>query len=651
MTPQLIERDDRQVMQVRTTCICHIVRQGDCTILIDPGALELTELLTSVGISRVDAVFLTRIERTYSQALLETPALQHVPVYTSRASAERLRRLKASWQGLEPYHRYVSRPGYEYPLLAPEVIRTLEEGSPLLLGELFVRAFCTSAEDEQLLLSLEFGKRELLFCGALVTQGGFLPGFEQLEGPYNDYCMGQGDLAHRALSRLEELSKEVRKTIECYSSHSVGPVSCFDIALLSRRLRALLGLLRASEGQVRHSGTKRLGSSLYSIATTICLVSASGNVLLYDYGWPEEEGLSVFDELKRLTGREDLTAHTLIVSHYHDDHVSGIPSLKRRFPDLICIGHALHDQIISFPRDHNLPCLGPAGYPENGLIRFDRVIEQQQEFSWFEYRCTLLPFPGQTRFHTALISRIEGRTVLFGGDSVLPPCGGAPFRGESSNIGNRIWYEGRIGYLECAAVLERFAPDMIASSHHGLFSLTSDDIKAYRRWSSRLDHAFERLCPSPYSAALLFDSHRAWIKPFDLTIGSQDREVRVELIVEHTGENPLSYELIPFGPPGVRIEPECSHLCLAQEDLRRSLGVRIVFEEGLPDTRQVIAMLLVSSDWSHSLHPVLFLESLSSRKKRYERVYEGVRAALEEAKELPREHRIAYLTPWFKRPE
>ncbi len=446
MSLPYIVSDDGQLVQVVSTCRCHIVRTGASAVLIiDPGALDLKEVLSTLKVTQVEAVILTRVERRYSQALWETHQLRQTTVYASEAGCRLLHQIDEFWQRFEQFHLYASRPGYDLPL---KPLHSVQPLTSIQSGTISVHSLLTTGDDELLLLKVVATERMLLFCGSLVSSEGHLPEFHQLEHDYNEYCMGDAAAVERHRDRAERLSIMFDDTTECYSSHGSGSIiSPSDLMSVSTGLESLLALLKAPQKQTGCSGSAVLGQSLYSVSTTICLISSTGNVLLYDYGWPEEGGLSIFDELVRLTGRDDLTAHTLVVSHYHDDHVAGIPSLRRRFPQLRCIGHALHADIISNPWDYALPCLGTAGYPENGLIEFDVVYEGTAVFDWFEYHCTILPFPGQSRYHTALVTDIGSSRVLFAGDSVLPPVASAPFRGESSNCSNKIFYQGVSGIL------------------------------------------------------------------------------------------------------------------------------------------------------------------------------------------------------------
>ena len=51
----------------------------------------------------------------------------------------------------------------------------------------------------------------------------------------------------------------------------------------------------------------------------------------------------------------------------------------------------------------------------------DRLLPEEGSFRWCNHRFHIRPFPGQTWWHCAFDTDIDGRHVLFSGDNFQPP--------------------------------------------------------------------------------------------------------------------------------------------------------------------------------------------------------------------------------------
>jgi competence protein ComEC len=106
--------------------------------------------------------------------------------------------------------------------------------------------------------------------------------------------------------------------------------------------RPILALLIAASVAAVHGQTGRT-LDIYAIdvegGQATLIVSPSGESLLVDAGWPGFEGRDA-DRIAATVKEAGLTRiDYLVVSHYHRDHVGGVPELVRRVPVRTFVDH------------------------------------------------------------------------------------------------------------------------------------------------------------------------------------------------------------------------------------------------------------------------------------------------------------------------
>src|SRR5262249_55527589 len=144
------------------------------------------------------------------------------------------------------------------------------------------------------------------------------------------------------------------------------------------------------------------------------LISRSGKALVIDYGyrgafgvhppvgggkmwhWPASAMrarrrvlMHGIGALKRQLGIDRIAV--ALISHFHDDHVAGVPMLQRVFGTECWVPENCAE-LLAHPEAHRFPCDWP--HP----IRIDRRLPLDQPFSWEEFDFKLAPMSGHTRF-------------------------------------------------------------------------------------------------------------------------------------------------------------------------------------------------------------------------------------------------------------
>jgi len=247
----------------------------------------------------------------------------------------------------------------------------------------------------------------------------------------------------------------------------------------AERFEALQPGIKARLTQPSRVGLEEVLPRLYradgAVAETHFVVSRSGRVLALDYGydargvrfpnrlesWTRRPLLHSVDELRARTGVGRID--TVIPTHYHDDHVAGVPLLQRVLGTEVWAGENFAD-LLERPRDFDRPCLW------SEPVRVARRLPLGRRFQWEDVAITLHPMTGHTEFSTLLCLEIDGCRVAHTGDQLffLDPASPqlvAPDRG--GVFTNHVYRNGLAlgGYADFVARLREFQPEWVLSGH------------------------------------------------------------------------------------------------------------------------------------------------------------------------------------------
>jgi glyoxylase-like metal-dependent hydrolase (beta-lactamase superfamily II) len=213
--------------------------------------------------------------------------------------------------------------------------------------------------------------------------------------------------------------------------------------------------------------TEHLLLNRSSLSCCYILLSDTGEALLVDYGYDVTTGLPTGSEraarrpwlaslpaLKEQFGVSRISV--ALPTHYHDDHVAGLPLLREVEGTQIWSPSNVAP-ILDDPWMHDLPCqwFEP--------IHSDRVLPLGESFTWNEYTITVHEQPGHTLFAAAYEVEVDGVTVMFTGDQQE----NLGIQGERHEILNYQYRNRfRIGdYQASAELYRRVAPGLMLSGH------------------------------------------------------------------------------------------------------------------------------------------------------------------------------------------
>ncbi len=318
------------------------------------------------------------------------------------------------------------------------------------------------------------GGRKIAFTGETIAAPGRVSRLAPLQYDYNDL--------HGAVNIFHSCRRLLRAGPDLLLPSLGEPMADAPGALeaLRRALATIDGMhpgfakqLTDPDADDLEEVLPRLWRSKYAVAETHFIRGASGKILSLDYGYatceyvqPQKPHLSNrrsflhgLDGLELRTGKRRVDA--VLVSHYHDDHVNGIPQLQRLFGTEVWAPANVAD-ILEHPDRYDRPCL----WHEPILVT--RRLAPGERVEWDGVLITTRPMSGHTRFSALLEIELDGTKVAHTGDQVFSSDWGAePFGPNARQFTNHVYKNGLDAgcYRDSLKLLEAFRPDLVLTGH------------------------------------------------------------------------------------------------------------------------------------------------------------------------------------------
>jgi glyoxylase-like metal-dependent hydrolase (beta-lactamase superfamily II) len=497
------------------TCNVYVVVRGSRALLIDFGSGSVLKHLHRLGITQVDWILHTHHHR--DQCLGHSTATSGARVAIPAAEAHLMEDTHLFWRTKPIHSQYDCASDWNTLASGVVVDRRLEDGDSLNWSGIELRVLPTPGHTRGSVTYLaDIDGLRYAFSGDLVCAGGRTWTLHDLQWHYD-----QPDGLGVALQSVRCLALERPQRLA--PSHGPpSPEAPGCLAALERKLGRLYELLEPGYGPVEAGPTPSPAAAEYEQVTEhliavrrgnadfYVLTSDSGSCLFFDYGFPGwahcQGSASRFlpHSLDDLAERFGLSPPEVVMpTHYHDDHVCGIPHLRRRFGTEVWAHEAFAD-ILERPGSYRLPCL----WRES--VDVTRRVLDGSRVRWQEFEFEARHLPGHTHYAAAYLGEIDGRRVAVVGDQLeLDRVGRA--RGGGPVYRNRV----AVGdYVRGIDRIRDFNPDLILTGHKGPLRLSRAQLVEARRWGMRLDEAWESLAAFPTAPEFSLDPGIATVAPY-----------------------------------------------------------------------------------------------------------------------------------------
>ena len=407
------------------------------------------------------------------------------------------------------------------------------------------------------------GVRRVVCCGEAIHSPGRLARIAPLQYNYND--LGGAVNAFTSARRLRDYRPDV-----LLPSLGEPMLSNTDDALA--RLQASLRLLVAGRpgmtDRLDNLGpdplervTDHVWKTTHAHSVNWFLVSDSGKVLVIDYGYDAHNLTSTnyprpanrrasLHSLEALKGRFGADRiDVVLVSHFHDDHVCGIPLLQRLFGTQCWAAENFAD-LMESPHAHCFPCDWPAP------TRVDRRLPLGETFTWEEYTFCLHPMSGHTRFASLIGFEADGVKFAHTGDQYFfqQGWGGGPMPPFAENplAQNHVYRNGALldGYDRSGDWLLAWRPDIVIQGHQAPFHTDDAFFERIAAWSIEYKDIHRRaMVLGDDEAHFDLDSWGGWIWPYR-TFLPEPGPAHVRVTVRNPFPRQASLTVTLVGPQG-----------------------------------------------------------------------------------------------------
>lgn len=442
---------------------------------------------------------------------------------------------------------------------------------------------------------------QVIFCGEALHSPGRMARIAPLQYNYND--LGGAVVAFGTARDLRRLQPAA-----LLPSLGVPMLADCDAALegLQDSLRTLCAG-RPNEAQMiaamERDELRQVTEHVWKAATTESInwfvISESGKALVLDYGYHFARGmltpgyskpyrrralLHSFAGLRKRFGIERIDV--ALISHFHDDHVSGVPLLQRLHGTQCWASEAFAD-LLEYPDAHCFPCDWPQP------IRVDRRLPLDQPVQWEEYTFHFGPMNGHTRFAALIGFEADGKRFAHTGDQYFFQDGQGNWPSDLRTWAdkrisqNHVYRNGALldGYAQSAAWLQKWQPQIILSGHQQPMYTDPDFFRLVDRWADEYaDLHRGAMALGDDDMHLNLDSWGGWIWPYR-THTAAPQPVEVTATVRNPLPRTATLEVRLVGPQGWE-----GTSATLQVEARAEASVRLQITPDGPCRRQPFAI-------------------------------------------------------------
>jgi len=521
-----------------------IVRDGENALFIDCGDGSVASVLSDHGITKVKQIAFTHYHRDQAcgaHKMAEAGAKIGVPA----AEREYFTNPAGYWND-DKYLRRLYGSFRPHPLMLTKPLPVDEGyagGDQFAFGPAKIRLVDTPGHtDGAVSYLVEVDGKRTVFSGDCIYDEGRIWDIFSLQeaygrgkqriGFYHGFMGGRWRLA-QSLERIKELRPAM--LVPSHGNLMERPAQAIDalierldrcyekyIAISSLRhwFREAFAGYSGRAGQMSFEEVIKPPDCLRHFDTSWMLVSDSDAAFVMDVGWPK-----TVDKLKEMISEGEIDGvEGLWVTHYHYDHVEGVPKFQRQF-DCPCFADRRVVEVLKEPSAWRLAALPPE--PVRGL----RPMEDGQSWRWREFRLTSYFYPGQTRYHGALFVEGHGVRMLFVGDS------NAPSGIDDYCAHNRNWLGRGVGFHRCIALIGKLKPTHMFHCHlDDAFTFTQDQIRFMLQSLEEREEMFGELVPWDHAN---YGTDPWWVRcrPY-LQKVSPGARVRLDIVITNHSATP-----------------------------------------------------------------------------------------------------------------
>jgi glyoxylase-like metal-dependent hydrolase (beta-lactamase superfamily II) len=479
----MFEKISENLYLFRDLCNVYVVKDGDRALLVDFGAGNVLDHLAEIGVSKVEWILHTHHHRDQCQGDYRANELR-IPIAVPAHERSYFDEVEVFWGSRQIYDIYDVRQTFNTLARSIDVATALEDYDTFQWGsyEFFIQPTPGHSIGSTTLIGNVDG-RCIAFSGDVMNAPGQVAKLYDLQYNYGDFD-GMDHLVY-------SLSKLRKRGIDLMCPSHGQPMDNPNAGMreLEQKLRAYAehrwGIGKPTT-DIRPRDILPHLIMIPGCSNTWIVLSESGRALFVDYG-SQSGGFMYSFSIKFEAGnrlrmlehnlgilREEFGMQSVDVampSHYHDDHVNGLPYLQKHENTRIWCYKNMTD-ILEHPHAYKLGCT----YPEP--VKIERSLGQGETFRWEEYEFQVFHAPGHADYHMAMFGTIDGKRVGFSGDEIGYMVDGNKY------TSNNIWrnHVHATSHEITGKLFLEHAPELTCPGHGGPYEMVESDWRGFHDW-------------------------------------------------------------------------------------------------------------------------------------------------------------------------
>lgn len=478
----MLEKLSDHLYLFRDLCDVYVVVHDDRAALIDFGSGDVLQHLGDIGVTGVDWILHTHHHRDQCQG---DPIANErgIPVAVPAHERPYFDEVEVFWGSRQIYNIYDVRQSFNTLAQSIDVAAVLQDYETFQWGPYAFLVQPTPGHTMgSVSLVAEIDGKTVAFTGDTMNAPGKVATLYDLQYSYGDFD-GMDNLLY-SLGKLR--SRGIG--LLCPSHGDPMPDPDAGLAELEGKLREYMAhrwAVTTPTVDIRPTNVLPHLVMIPGCSNSWIVLSDSGKALFVDYGsqsFTFMYSFSIrFEAGNRLRGlehnlsilREEFGMQSVDValpSHYHDDHVNGLPYLQRHEGTRIWCYRNMSD-ILEHPHGYKLGCT------HFEPLAVERTLEQGENFRWEEYEFTVYHTPGHADYHMAMFGEIDSRRVAFSGDQIN--------MSEDGNYrSNNIWrnHVHANSHQITGQLYLKHQPELVCPGHGGPLELTEKEWRWFHDW-------------------------------------------------------------------------------------------------------------------------------------------------------------------------
>jgi glyoxylase-like metal-dependent hydrolase (beta-lactamase superfamily II) len=554
------------------TCNVYAVIEGGAAILIDFGSGAVLDHLGDIGVQRVHAVIHTHHHRDQCQGDQRAVGAG-IPIFVPDHERYLFEHAELFWASKQLFDMYNVRNTFYSLTKNVPVAGSLEDFSVWSWAGFRVEIVPTPGHtygSQTFLLTID-GLR-VAFTGDLLYAAGKVQTMYDMQ-----YNYGAVDGVEFAILSLVNLAKHGPQVL-C-PSHG-QPMGDVEQALGQTRanLTSFFKLRSAGAAPVNELEfvpvLPHVLAATYACSYFYVITSDSGKALLVDYGAPNLQLFAPVNRYFEDFDRVRFVEHSLdrlrtqygvnqieavLPSHYHDDHINGIPYLQKHW-GVECWAYENMREILENGRGELLGCVLPTP------IKVHRTFHDGERLAWEGMEFTIHHTPGHADYHMGMFGNLDGHAIAFSGDSLHPL--------PQDNVTFSLIYRNHVhktSHQQTARLYQEYKPDILCTGHGLNRDVTPAVYETFARNAASMTRHWEMLLPGEPD----FGLEPSWtqIYPYQSLAGPGDT-INLQLRMNNYRDRPVAAEVRLVLPEQWTVTPAVAELEI-EPDKRATADFRV----------------------------------------------------------------------------